>query len=545
MMLLLGASEMASKIARLWPEIVVLATAFTVMIVGLSPSAELRRKTVGLSLLGLAIAAVVATYDLVDIYNRGGSLSLGLFVKLAACGVGAMLLVMAAETPDESGTEPEHESNKPFDPGHTSRGEFYGFMLLSLTGLMLTADADSLVWLFLSLELVSLPTYVMVATARKNIRAPEAGVKYFFLGAFAAAVFLYGFALLYGATGYTTFGHDGAGQPIGITKVFAEQGVSNLALAGMILAVVGVCFKIAAVPMHQYAADVYEGAATPVSAFLAFVPKAAGFVALILLLGTIGWPLGAKAPALEAVLWVIAAATMFVGNTLALWQDNVKRLLAYSSVAHSGYMLVPLLAGPGLAANTTGTGVIGNGVGAVLFYLVAYGVMNIGAFAVVGILKRQGEEADTFADLRGLAGRHPMLALVMAVCALSLTGIPPLVGFWGKVYLFGAAISAGYVGLVVLAVINSAIAAVYYLRLVTACYLPDPTVGPSQAEAGRLPWRHVAAGLSAGFVVILSLAAGPVVDAAYQAGSAYRTMPGKAQPQQVEQTPAIESAAKR
>lgn len=532
----LAASSMASKVNSLWPEIILLFVAFAVMVIGLSPDIKWRKAAYWISLGGLiaagAMSGVMIWLDKPEVggvlASAGREMNLSDFTRFATCIVGLLLFMIAAEVPDETGTEPEVNPEKEFNPANTSRGEFYGLMLLSLVGVMVTAAADDLIWLFLALELVSLPTYVMVATARDDIRAPEAGVKYFFLGAFAAAIFLYGFALIYGATGYTEFGainSDGTVIKDGIVSVLAEQrqnnngSINTLATLGFVFAVIGVCFKIAAFPMHFYAPDVYQGAATPVSAFLAFVPKAAGFLALMLLLALVGWPLGVTSPGLEAILWGIAALTMFIGNTMALLQDSVKRMLAYSSIAHSGYMLVALLAGPGYETQSAAT----NGLAAVLYYLLAYGVMNISIFAVVGMMKRNGEEAEKLKDFRGLIARRPVLAILMTVSALSLTGIPPIVGFWGKIYLFGSAVSAGYIWLVVLAVINSAIAAVYYLRLVTICFLPDATVGEARTEIADLPWRLRGAVISVFLMVIMIFASGALVNMSFSSTNQYRT----------------------
>lgn len=500
-------NPMAAKINTLWPEIVLTGTAFLVMILGLSPARTVRRATYFLSAAALIAATIIAAVAGASNSAMAGS-SLATFIKVTTCIVGLVLLMTCAELPDENGEEPPKgwSFGTPFpifDPANTSRGEFFGFLLLSLVGLMLVAGAEDLIWLFLALELTSLPTYVLVATSRPSLRAPEAGVKYFFLGAFAAAIFLYGFALIYTATGTTYLSQ--------IHTIFAP-GMSLLALVGVVLAVIGLCFKIAAFPMHEYVADVYQGAATPISTFLAFVPKAAGFVALILLLDTVGWPLDRSfhgiptGKVLVGVLYALAVATMFIGNALALRQNSVKRVLAYSSVAHSGYMLVGLVAGLG----ATGSTFIRNGIAAVLFYLVAYGAMTIGAFAVLAILKRDGEEADTFEDIKGLARRRPLLAAIMAICVLSLTGIPPLVGFWGKMFIFGAAINAGYVVLAVLGVINSAIGAFYYLKIVGSCYMHEPQ---TSTDAAELPSRSLAALASAVAVIVLSLGAGPLVSA--------------------------------
>ncbi len=492
--------NMLDKIAMLVPEIVMLAVAFVVMIMGLSPNAAIRRSTVWLSAMGLVLAGLCVIFG--ESMGLPALVPIAYFVKLAIVGVGLLLLMGAAETPGEYAGDTR--AGGTFDVTLVSRGEFYGFFLLSLVGAMLCVTADDLIWLFLALELTSLPTYVMVSTAREKAEAPEAGVKYFFLGAFAAAIFLYGFALLYGATGTTMFTPLGGTELIGITRAIATDGLNTLGLIGMLLAIAGLAFKVAAAPMHFYAADVYEGAATPVTAFLAFVPKTAGFVALMAVLSLVGWtwrPIGDAGQAIVWLLWVMAVATMFIGNTMALRQTNLKRVLAYSSIAHSGYMLVGLIAAHGAA----GRGEAASGLGAVLFYLVAYGVMNLGAFAVLGILKARGEEADTYDDLRGLVQRQPAMAAVMAVCVFSLAGLPPIIGFWGKLYLLGAAVSAGHVWLAVLLVLASAIGAVYYLRIIGACFLPEPGEG---VEVARRPWRATSAAISAIAVVLLSVLAG-------------------------------------
>lgn len=424
------------------------------------------------------------------------------FVKWWVLMVGLLLWTLADGLPGKLKQTRINDATPrlSFDPARSIRGEFFAFFLFSLTGVMLCASANDLAWLFLALELTSLPTYVMVAIARDNKQSQESGVKYFFLGAMAAAIFLYGFTLIYGATGTMEF-HE-------IRQAVATMPASQkpLFLLGVVLSVLGISFKIAAFPMHFYAADVYQGASTPVTAFLAFVPKTAGFVALILILSLVGWPL--PVPIL-AMLWIMAAFTMTAGNVLALLQSNVKRALAYSSVAHSGYMLVGLAAGPTMAMAMPGSAemlgyplggaavgvneniiasAMGNGLAAVLFYLVSYGFANFAAFAVLACLERQGDEAQTYDDLSGLFHRNPKLAVIMLLSMLSLLGIPPLVGFLGKVYLFEAAINSSsdsMVALVVIAVLNSAISGVYYLRIVSVCFFGQPTA-PVHVTAGPL-----------------------------------------------------------
>ncbi|MEE9403392.1 MAG: NADH-quinone oxidoreductase subunit N, partial [Algisphaera sp.] len=363
----------------------------------------------------------------------------------------------------------------------SARGEFYAFFLLSITGVMLTAGATDLVWLFLALELTSLPTYVMIATTRDRTVAHEAAVKYFFLGAMSAALFLYGFALIYGATGFTEFGAIAA-----TITTSSETGLAHpspLMLLGIVLAVLGLCFKVAAVPMHVYVADVYQGAATPVTAFLAVVPKVAGFAALILVLQLLG--LDRLPMPIVYLLAAIGVLTMTLGNVLAIIQTNLKRVLAYSSVANSGYMMLGLMAGLGTPGQA-----LGNGPAAVLFFLLVYGLGSIGAFAVISMLQAQrgahhpiaaqdnGVADDLeYDDIAGLWWRSPVLGGVLLVSTLSLVGMPPLAGFLGKLYLIGGVFEAGFYGLVIVLVINSAVSAGYYLRIAMTTFFGTPN-GP-------------------------------------------------------------------
>jgi NADH-quinone oxidoreductase subunit N len=293
----------------------------------------------------------------------------------------------------------------------------------------------------------------------------------------SAAVFVYGFALIYGATGYTDFANIRAALEGG------QQVSLPLLTLGVVLSVLGISFKIAAVPMQFYAADVYEGAETSITAFLAFVPKTAGFAALILLFALIGWPLSdyQHGEALIYLLWGLAAVTMTFGNVLALLQNNVKRVLAYSSIAHSGYLLVGLIAGTGAA----GAGSLSNGIAAMLFYLIAYGLGTIAAFAVLGCLHEDGDEAQSFDAISGLARRRPGLAGVLLLSMLSLIGLPPLIGFFGKIYLIGSVFEAGFNVLVVILVLNSAVSAAYYLRIASVAFFgrPRDTVEPVRAPA--------------------------------------------------------------
>jgi NADH-quinone oxidoreductase subunit N len=371
-------------------------------------------------------------------------------------------------------------------PDHGEGGEYFAMILFSLLGVLLTALANDWVILFLALELVSIPTYVLVALSRQDARATEAGLKYFFLGAFAAALLAYGVSFLYGATGTTAMNRwiDGtaAAMPLG------GQTLSGYFLIGLLLVLAGLSFKIAAIPFHAYAPDVYEGAASPVTGLLGFVPKFAGFVALVKVMTEIQWQMP---PTLFWLLWIMAALTMTAGNVLALLQHNVKRMLAYSSIAHSGYMLIALLAGPAL-----GAGPMRNGVAALFFYVTVYGAMNLGAFALLSAFKKQGRPLETLDDLAGIAAASPAAALAFAVCIFSLMGFPPTAGFLAKLFVFGSALSVPSehpyrVALIVLAVVgalNSAVAATYYLRIIAAAYWDREDVRPAPVRGTPALW---------------------------------------------------------
>lgn len=388
-------------------------------------------------------------------------------------------------------------------PLDKERGEFLSLILFSIAGISLTASANNLILLFLALELVSVPTYILIGLSRKRIEAQEATGKYFFLGAFAAAMMLYGFSFLYGATGtMQLFPATGSMQSTLATGAAASiydalrhpvAMSSTMVLLGLGLALAGLAFKIAAVPLHFYVADVYQGAASPVTGLLGFVPKFAGFIAIIRVLSLCGWAYG---DGIFWLLWIMAAVTMFVGNTLALMQNNVKRMLAYSGVAHSGYMLVALVAGPGTLADSTSP--MRNGVTAVLFYIAVYSVMNLGAFAALAFFRKpevdDEDAAETLDDLAGAARRHPWASLALAICVLGLMGFPLTGGFLGKVYVFSAALSASegtaghtaMIWLVIIGVLNSAIAAAYYMRILSACYLRRTVEEIAPSRCGQL-----------------------------------------------------------
>jgi NADH-quinone oxidoreductase subunit N len=503
---------MHPMLTALLPELTIVAGASLILLVGLArprtAAAARPQGVLGLS-LWLALLTLAAAMHIswrlselplepIGSLNQDGLLRYG---RLVGLSMGFLLLLVNHSVAEEG-----------------ERSESIALILFSTAGILLVAGANDLIFLFLALELVSIPTYILIGLSRRNILAQEATGKYFFLGAFAAALNLYGFSFLYGATG--TMRLFGGTEHSGSIYMFLTRpdGLHNsLALVGMLLSLAGLTFKIAAVPLYFYVADVYQGAASPVAGLLGFVPKFAGFIAIIRLLSLYGWAYGG---AMFWLLWVLAAATMFVGNTLALMQHNVKRMLAYSSIAHSGYMLVAIVAGPGRLGATSASP-MQNGLAAAMFYMVVYGIMNLGAFAALAYFRKPGpegdESAETLQDLAGLARQHRWACLALAICVLGLMGFPLTGGFLGKVYIFSAGLSAttgpaghtAMIVLVVLGVINAAIGAAYYLRILGACYLGRPTQG---IAASRCIALRMGIALCAVAVVIIFIRPGLLMD---------------------------------
>ena len=343
-----------------------------------------------------------------------------------------------------------------------AHGEYYALMLAATLGMILMAASNDLITIFLGLELMSLALYILVGFRRGRLDSSEAALKYFLLGAFASGFLLYGIALLYGATGTTNLGR------MAVFLADSPMLGNPLLLMGGLLVLAGFGFKVAAVPFHMWTPDAYEGAPTTVTGFMSAGAKAAGFAALLRLL-MVALP-GLMVEWRPLLSW-IAILTMSVGNITALLQTNVKRMLAYSSIAHAGYLLVAVVAG-GLEGGS-----------AALFYLAVYSLMNLGAFGVLSLLGREQEERVTLADLAGLGARHPGLALAMTVFMLSLGGIPPTAGFMGKVYVFGTAVDAGLVPLVIVGVLNSVVSIYYYLRVTVVMYMQEP-----QGEPVEVAW---------------------------------------------------------
>jgi len=334
-----------------------------------------------------------------------------------------------------------------------NHGEYYALILFSTIGMMIMASAGDLIVLYLGLELMALSTYVLAGFIRHDVKSNEAALKYFLLGAFSSAFLLYGISIIYGLTGTTDLR--------GIAFFINERGLSDnfSLLLSVIFLTVAFGFKIAAAPFHMWAPDVYEGAPTSITAFMSVGPKAAGFAVLgrVFMVAFVSvkveW---------AAILVPLSILTMAVGNIVALSQTNIKRMLAYSSIAHAGYALLGII-----TANN-------EGLASVMNYLMIYAFMNIGAFAVIIMLRSEGFKGESIYDYQGLSKTHPLAAVLMLIFMFSLTGIPPTAGFIGKLYIFMSAINAGYTWLVIIAVIFSAISAYFYLRVVMYMYMREP-----------------------------------------------------------------------
>ncbi len=348
-------------------------------------------------------------------------------------------------------------------------GEYYALILFGTVGMMLMSAAVELVLIFIALEISSISTYILAGTRRRAAESAEASLKYFLLGSFATAFFLYGVALIFGATGTTNV--------YGIAHYFQTQQASVLAYLAVGLMFVGLGFKVASAPFHVWTPDVYEGSPAPVVALMSTGPKAAAFAVLLRVL------FATDAPGWFWMIWISAALSMTLGNIGALVQQNVKRLLAYSSIAHAGYILVAFAAAKQV------------GISAVIFYAASYAAMNVGAFAVVSHLASTGEKYVTLDDYAGLGRRSPLLAAILTIFLLSLIGIPVTGGFFAKFYVFSAALQSNLVGLTIIGVMNSAIAAYYYLRVIVYMYMRDERV---EAPVARIP-----AGLGVGLAISL------------------------------------------
>ncbi len=434
-----------------------------------------------LSLAGLA-AAFAAVFLLATGPGRGsvmaGAVSadeLSLFLHALVLGVAAVTVLLSPSYLRANGME---------------RGEYYALLLFSVVGMLGLVSSLELVSIFVALEIMSIALYGMAGMDRRRVESQEAALKYFVTGAFASAFFLYGIALLYGVSGSTSL--DKVARAVSVLSPAS----SALAVLGAAMLLVGFGFKVASVPFHMWVPDVYEGAPTTATAFMSAGVKAAAFGALLRVFDS---ALPALAPRWQPLVAVLAIVTMIVGNLAALAQSNLKRMLAYSSIAHAGYLLTALVALPVLAGE------------AVLFYLVAYAAVNLGAFGTIAALSRDGREPLSLRDVAGLAERRPALAAALTVFLVSLTGIPVTAGFVGKFYLFNAAVSVGWVGVVLalVGVVMSVVSAYYYLRVVVAMYMREPVGEDTWSPVS--PASALALALSAGLTLLLGVWPAPLL----------------------------------
>src|SRR6186997_1367881 len=437
----------------LLPEIVLTVGALILLLADLIVPRH-KQSILAVVTLGILAATAVALVPVADahVLVSNGLISVdrfALFFKVIFLGSAALTVLMSVRYLDVEGTR---------------AGEYYFLILCATLGMMFMAGGTDLITLFIGLETMAISFYILTGFLKPSRRSNEAAVKYFLLGAFSLGILLYGMSLMYGLSGTTNL------RSIA-TALVGQERDPRLMLA-VIMVVAGMGFKIAAVPFHMWAPDVYEGAPTPVTAFLSVGSKAASFAMLlrIFLEGL---------PAMDAdwrlLFEVLAIVTMTVGNLAALTQSNLKRMLAYSSIAHAGYLLMGVVAGTP------------RGVSAMLIYLLIYTFMQLGAFAVIVMMRRADSAGDELKDFSGLHFRHPFAAFAMLLFMLSLGGIPPTAGFMGKFWLFSAAIEAGYVWLAVIGVLNSAISLYYYIRIVVFMYVKretmgsEPRMGPSLA----------------------------------------------------------------
>ncbi len=494
-------SALNTDLMVILPELIVTVFAVIVIFADLFMRGRQNKDTVlaGVSIVGYVLAFIACLYYFapggpgpnIEAFGRTVVMdNLGLFLRMLSLGTAIIAVFMSTQFIRERGM---------------AIGEYYAVLALATVGMMLTAASVDLTTLFVGIELMSISVYILTGFARTDKLSNEAALKYFLLGIFSTAILVYGMAWLYGATGNTNLREIG--------KVVAAintsgGGVANSGwvMLAMLLLLAGLGFKIAAVPFHMWTPDAYQGAPTPVTAFMSVGPKAAGFAATIRIMAE---ALGPAWQTWVPIVVVISILTMTLGNVVAVVQRSVKRMLAYSSIAHTGYILVGLAAyqyaGGGAASAQQA-----QAISSILFYLFSYMFMNMGAFGVVVWLQRQGG-TDFVENFRGLSSWAPGPAALMMLFLLSLTGIPPTIGFLGKYYVFVAAVNAGLVWLAVIAVLNSAVAAFYYLRIIWYMYFEEPRAVRPPRPSPALQWTLAA---SAAAIILFFILSWPILDAA-------------------------------
>jgi NADH-quinone oxidoreductase subunit N len=485
------------------PMIVLLTWAILLLVADLWIPPERKGLTALLAAIGLAASLGLALSQL-GFTQGGGSLTafhdmvvtdgFSIYLDIIFLGSGLAAITLAYDYLKRMGIE---------------RGEYYSLLLFTLSGMLLMASAHDLIIVFLALELLSIPLYVLAGFARPSVGSEEASLKYFLLGAFATGFVLYGISLIFAATGQTNL----AGV---LAAVQTPALIRPLFLAGAALFLVGLGFKVAAVPFNMWVPDVYQGSPSPVSGFMSVGAKVAGFAALLRIFVMAFPSLSAE---MTPVLWGVAALTMLVGNVLALAQNNIKRLLAYSSIANAGYLLMALVpyasgqSGPDASGQAAGSSV-----SAMLFFFAAYALTSLGAWAVVVALEQAGQAGQpgqglAIDDYAGLGRKYPWLALAMTVFMLSFTGVPLTLGFWGKFFLFRAAVQGGFTWLALIGLLTSLLSAYYYLRVVVVMFMRA-----GEPQVRNELWLGLTAGVLAIAVVVLSFVPNPLLLLAAGAG---------------------------
>ncbi len=441
----------SAELIRFMPEIILTLAGVLIMVLEPLTREESKRNLAGIAFAALATAMFAA---LIAQNNSGYAFhhmlvvdGFGTFFRILVCAVGLLTILLSV-------AYLEREKHQ--------QGEYYALILFSVTGQCIMATANELIMVFIGIEISSIASYVLAGYLRDDKRSNESAIKYFLLGSFATAFLLYGVSWVYGLTGTTNLD----GIRAAILEPNFSSGDSLIGLAAALMAV-GFAFKVAAVPFQGWAPDVYQGAPAPISAFMSVGPKAAAFAVFLRVFRTAFAPVSDR---WEPIVALVALATMTVGNFAALRQTNIKRLLAYSSIANAGYLLVAVSSRSEL------------GVQAVMFYLAAYVAMTMGAFAIITHFSRQGERFVEIGDLSGLAAKQPVLAGLFTIFALSMIGIPLTAGFFGKFYIFKAALDSHLVWLTVIGLLNSAVAAYYYLQILVVMYMHEPGTAVEEME---------------------------------------------------------------
>src|SRR4051812_41088889 len=492
---------------RILPELVLTVFGIIVMMADplLKPGAS--RKGLGLIALGGTIAAIAATFCQIAWSARDASFaspgwfgmvrvdSFAIFFHMLIPAISGVCILASLEY---------------LDAQNIRSGEYYALILFGTVGMVLMSSAVELVLIFIALEISSISTYILAGFRRRAANSTESSIKYFLLGSFATAFFLYGVALMFGATGWTSIYKISEALRTGQSLVTGEPLLVHYGLAYVAVALmfVGIGFKVASAPFHIWTPDVYEGAPAPVVALMSTGPKAAAFAVLLRIL------FGAALDTGKSwfwLVWISAALSMTLGNLGALLQNNVKRMLAYSSIAHAGYLLVAFAARGDI------------GIAAAIFYTASYAAMNVGAFAVVSHFSRSGERYVNMEDYSGLEKRPPVLAATLSIFLLSLLGLPATGGFFAKFYVFNAAIKSDLIWLTVIGLINSAIASYYYLRVIVVMYMYEPQEGEQKLQLHAAPGLTAALVITAVITIWLGVKPGNVLD--YANRGALRLLP--------------------